>query len=229
MRARLSLRVVRRAFAWLVAFPIASLTMYAAAVAIGGLIPANAGWRQPRGGVLIFVRTNGLHTWIMVPTVSADMDWRPIAPARDMKDARYAGNYLAIGFGNRAVYLDTPTWADLTARKALAAAVGGGPSLMQVDHVWNPVPDQYQWPIRLRRVEYRRLAAFIAASFRYRHGRSMPLIGRGYGPSDVFYESVVPYNFGRTCNAWTGEALRAAGVRAGIWTPLSQSIMWRLD
>ena len=32
-----------------------------------------------------------------------------------------------------------------------------------------------------------------------------------------------------TCNSWTGRALREAGVETGLWTPLSQSIMWRLD
>ena len=59
-------------------------------------------------------------------------------------------------------------------------------------------------------------------------GRTMPLLGRGYGPADVFYEARGPYNAFFTCNEWTGEALRAAGVRMGIWTPFAQSIMLRL-
>ena len=60
-------------------------------------------------------------------------------------------------------------------------------------------------------------------------GDSMPLLDSGYGWSDVFYESGRAYNFVRTCNEWTGEALRTAGIRMGVWTPLSQGIMWRLE
>jgi hypothetical protein len=55
------------------------------------------------------------------------------------------------------------------------------------------------------------------------------LIGRGYGPDDIFYEANGGYSFILTCNEWTGRALRQAGVRTGLWTPLNQSIMWRLD
>ena len=57
----------------------------------------------------------------------------------------------------------------------------------------------------------------------------MPLIGRGYNDWDMFYEANGGYSFVLTCNEWTGRALRHAGIRTGLWTPLEQSIMWRLD
>jgi uncharacterized protein (TIGR02117 family) len=76
---------------------------------------------------------------------------------------------------------------------------------------------------------YRRLARHIMQSFDLdAQGRSKPLLGRGYGPADIFYEARGSYNAYRTCNEWTGEALRAAGVRTGIWTPFSESVMLRL-
>jgi uncharacterized protein (TIGR02117 family) len=215
--------------AWALGGLLALPLLYFLAALIGGLVPANAGWSEPREGVTIFVRTNGVHTWIMVPTVSADMDWRPLAPASHIKDPRYAGNYLAFGYGNREFYLNTPRWADLRPRTALAAAFGSGRSLMHVEHEWNPRVLDYQKRLVLTRDQYRRLARHIASSFeRDRQGRTLPLLGRGYGPADVFYEARGPYNAFLTCNEWTGAALRAAGVRTGIWTPLSQSIMLRL-
>jgi uncharacterized protein (TIGR02117 family) len=162
--------------------------------------------------------------------VTPQMDWRALARTEHIKDPRYgAASYVAIGFGNRDFYLNTPTWSDLSLKTAAAAAVGGGPSLMHVDHDHDPQPLDYQRPIRLSPDQYRRLTRYLLGSFDYREGQWMPLIGRGYGPSDVFYESRKAYNFTRTCNEWTGEALRAAGVRTGAWTPLAQSIMWRLD
>jgi uncharacterized protein (TIGR02117 family) len=222
---RRGLKPLLKALAILLALPLA----YFAGALIGGLVPANAGWREAERGVRIFVRTNGVHTWIMVPKAVAGIDWRRIAQEEHIRDPRYArGNYLAIGYGNRDFYLNTPTWGDLSLRTALAAAFGRGPSLVHVEHEHDPRPDEYQQPIVLTAGEYRKLAAHIGRSFDLSGGRSHPLLGRGYGPADVFYEARGPYNAYRTCNEWTGEALRAAGVRTGVWTPLSESIMLRL-
>ena len=202
--------------------------LYLLVALIAGLVPANAGWKEAPRGITIFIQSNGVHTWVMVPKVTPVMDWRPLARPEHIRDPRYAGDYIGIGFGNRDFYLNTPTWGDLSLKTAAAAAVGGGPSLMHVDHSWYPKPKDYQRPIGLSTDQYRRLTRFLLESFDYRDGKWMPLIGRGYGPSDVFYDSRTPYNFTRTCNEWTGEALRAAGVKTGVWTPLAQSIMWRL-
>lgn len=214
---------------WSLAAVLVLPVAYFLAALIGAAIPANADWTEPQEGVMLFVRTNGVHTWIMMPTVSPEMDWRPIAPPAHIRDRRYAGNYLAIGYGNREFYLNTPRWADLRPRTALAAAFGRGRSLMHVEHEWNPRVDEYQKRLVVSRDQYRRLAQHIAADFeRDAAGRTRPLLGRGYGPADVFYEARGPYNAFYTCNEWTGAALRAAGIRVGIWTPLAQSIMIRL-
>jgi uncharacterized protein (TIGR02117 family) len=224
-KLRLALKTFLKALGILLALPL----IYFAAALLGGLIPANAGWQEAKSGVRIFVRTNGVHTWILMPKVAAGIDWRPIARPAHIKDPRYArGNHIAVGYGNRDFYLNTPTWGDLSPRTALAAAFGGGPSLVHVEHEHDPKADQYQQPITLTIAEYRKLAAHVRQSFDLAGRRSHPLLGRGYGPADAFYEARGPYNAYRTCNEWTGEALRAAGIRTGAWTPLSESIMLRL-
>lgn len=211
----------------IVAIPLA----YLAAAGVLGAIPANVAWRPPAQGITIYVRTNGVHTWILMPARNRYMDWHPYAPGMDLKDPRWGNaNYVAIGYGNRDFYLNTPTWADLSVRTAALALFGRGPSLLHVEHVHNPEPDEWQRPLKLRPAEYRRLIAYIRPRFRLDgHGRTIPLIGRGYGDNDMFYEANGGYSFILTCNEWTGRALRAAGVRTGLWTPFSQSIMWRLD
>ena len=191
-------------------------------------MPANWSWQEPEQGITIFVQTNGVHTWIAMPKATALMDWRPLVPAEHIKEPEPGQDYVAVGYGNREFYLDTPAWADLTVGRAVGAAVGNGPSLMHVYHERRPAPDEAQRPIVLSPAQYRRLVRFIEASFdRDRAGRSMPLIGRGYGRTDVFYEARGGYNLYYTCNEWAGDALREAGVRVGIWTPFSQAIMWR--
>ena len=196
-----------------------------------GLVPANVSWREPERGVQLYVRTNGVHTWILMPKTNEIMDWRPYAPPEHLRDPRYGrGDYIAVGYGNREFYLNTPTWADLTVRNAFFAAFGGGPPLLHVEHDYRPQATEYTRPLRVTPAEYRRLVAFVRARFRLdARGRTIPVLGRGYNEWDMFYEANGGYSFVLTCNEWTGRALRATGVRTGLWTPFAQSIMWRLD
>jgi uncharacterized protein (TIGR02117 family) len=216
-----------RLLAGIVAVPV----LYLAAALLLGAVPVNAGFVAPAQGVTIFVRSNGVHTWIVMPKVSAQMDWRPYALPQNLRDPRWgAADHVAIGYGNRDVYLNTPTWADLTAGSALAAAFGRGPSLLHVELIHQPAAEPQQRPIRITPEQYRALVAFILPRFqRDGAGRPIPVPGRGYGNNDIFYEANGGYSAILTCNEWTGRALRAAGVRMGAWTPLEQSIMWRLD
>lgn len=200
-----------------------------------GTIPANPGWTQPEEGaadsVTIFIKTNGVHTWLVLPKRTDAADWGALAPGDHLRDPRWgAASHVAIGHGNREFYLNTPTWADLTFSRAFGAFSGGGRSLLHVEHVHDPRPEDWQRPLRLRRAEYARLVGYILERFQMdRAGRTMPVLGRGYGPNDMFYEANGGYSFYLTCNEWTGKALRRAGVRTGLWTPFSESIMWRLD
>lgn len=217
-----------RLLAGTVALPLA----YFAMALFLGLVPANVAFNQAGpDGVTIYILSNGIHTWIVMPKVNGDMDWRPLAPPEHLRDPRWGnGDSVAIGYGNRDFYLNTPTWADLTLRRAVGAFFGGGPTLLHVVHLDHPAPDADQRPIRISHDQYRRLAGFIQDRFRRdAAGRSIPVLGRGYDANDMFYEANGGYSFVLTCNEWTGRALRAAGVRTGLWTPLNQSIMWRLD
>ena len=224
---RRALRIAIR----LLLVPIALFVTWFALAGILGAIPANAGWREPDRGVQLYVRTNGVHTWILMPKVTPIMDWRPYAPPEHLRDPRYGrGDYIAVGYGNREFYLNTPTWADLTVRNAFFAAFGGGPPLLHVEHDYRPQVTEYTRPLRVTPDQYRRLVGFVRARFRLdRQGRPIPVLGRGYNDWDMFYEANGGYSFVLTCNEWTGRALRSAGVRMGVWTPLAQSIMWRLD
>ena len=220
-------RALLRVLLGLLTLPLAYLSF----ALILGLVPTNIGWSPPSQGITIYVRTNGVHTWIMMPKVNDQFDWRPYAPPEHLRDPRFgASDHVAIGYGNRDFYLNTPTWGDVTLRSAFAAFFGGGPTLLHVEHEHDPRPNEWQRPIILRPAEYRRLTNYISRRFALdRDGRTKPLIGRGYNDWDMFYEAYGGYSFVLTCNEWTGRALRSAGVRTGAWTPLEQSIMWWLD
>jgi uncharacterized protein (TIGR02117 family) len=197
------------------------LLIYPAAGFLGGVIPSNAGWSPPEQGVTIYVESNGVHTGIVMPKAAAGVDWRDVFPARDLADPRYGRfDHVSVGWGEQDFYLGTPTWSDLKLATVLAAATGSDRTLVHVDHVPRPTPDGEVRRLIVRPDEYRRLAAYVRASLVPGGAHH-----RGYYRYDVFYAAHGHYSAIRTCNAWTGDALRFAGVRVGAWTPFPSNVM----
>ena len=228
MRQATESRVTRRPARWrrgLAALALPPLCYLLAAVA-GALLPVNHGWRQPERGVPLFVRTNGVHTALVLPVRAAGLDWRGLIPPGDFARAVTADDHLAFGWGHREFYLETPRWVDLKPGVALRALTGLGGTLMHVGHL----PDRRRAPdlrpFCVTPAQYRRLAAFIRGSFAPLEGQR-PASLPGYTASDRFFEARGRYDLFGTSNTWTGEALAHAGVRIGVWTPFSGSIMWR--
>ena len=216
-----------RILAGIIALPL----LYFLAALILGVIPANVSFHQPtEGGVVIYIRSNGVHTDIVMPKVNAEADWRPYANPADLRDPRWgAADHVAIGYGAREFYLNTPTWGDLSLPVAFRSMTGGDTPLVHVEHVDRPHREDSQRPLRLTSEQYRRLAAYIRSSFQL-DGDGAPIhVTGGYTDADTFYEGNGSFSMFYNCNAWTGAALRAAGVRMGLWTPFEQSVMWRLD
>ena len=186
-----------------------------------------------REGVTIYVRSNGVHTWIVMPKVNAEMDWRPYARPAHLRDPRWgAADHVAIGYGNREFYLNTPTWGDLTAAARLRSPCSAADRPCSTSSMsTSRGPRTGSGRSGSRRDQYRRLAGFIQRRFRLdAGGRPIPVLGRGYGADDMFYEANGGYS-ASSSPATNGPAGRCAqaGVRIGLWTPFEQSIMWRLD
>ena len=190
-------------------------------------MPRNPDWEEPSRGVLIFVRNNGVHVELVLPATAAGFDLYRLVPPAHIRDPQAARGWVALGWGQREFYLETPRWADLTIRNA-ARAVFGGDALMHVEHLALPRATADTRPLCLDRQAYGRLVARMTSSFVLgESGQPIPLLGRGYGDNDVFYEAHGRYNALRTSNQWTADALADAGVKIGLWTPFAQGIMWR--
>jgi uncharacterized protein (TIGR02117 family) len=202
---------------------------YGAAGMAGGAIPSNAGWRPPESGVRIYVESNGIHTGLVLPMSAEGVDWRDLLRPEDVRDPRYAAySHVSIGWGERTFYLETPTWGDVRLKTVTAAAVGSDRTVMHVDHVPEPhIGAGSEGDLRaitLRPEEYRRLADFVHKSFK-KEGGERPVHQYGYAVYDSFYDARGHYSAIATCNAWTGDALRHAGVRVGAWTPFPVTVL----
>jgi uncharacterized protein (TIGR02117 family) len=210
-------RIVGWAFAGLVAV----VALFALAGWIGSAIPRNGDWREPGQGVEIMVGTNGVHTELVLPLVTPEKDWRPVFPAADLALPDRDYTHVAVSWGEKEVFLNTPTWWDLSPVTVLRIVGIGGKGLIHAAHYVRPAPSDDYRPLTLTSAEYRRLVAAIELTLptgaRVRHP--------GYGPQDVFYDAPGSYTLANTCNQWTSDMLAAAGVRIGWWTPFAGGVM----
>ncbi len=201
-------------------------TLYGVSGWIGSALPRNSDWVEPESGITIMVETNGTHTGIVVPVAAAEQDWRTVFPSagRPREDGRLP-THLAIGWGEREVFLEVPTWGDLKAATALRIATVGGDSVIRVSRYVRPVPSEYLRPVRLTPAQYRRLARAIEAKLAPAepNGTREELTGT-YG-TDSYYEARGTYTMLNNCNSWVGDVLGDAGVEMGRWTPFAGGVM----
>jgi uncharacterized protein (TIGR02117 family) len=199
--------------------------LYLAAALIGSLVPVNRGWTEPAGGTTIYLADNGIHVDIVMPVEANGLDWAPLFPKRDFAAVPASARWIAFGSGERRVYLDTPTWWDITPH-TLSSALAGGQRVMHVEYV--PTPSYAVREIRLRPEEYRRLWAAIRADMTLdARGRPVRIDHPGYGSADAFYRATGHASAFRTCNSWAAGRLRLAGVKTSLWPPLAQGLVWR--
>jgi uncharacterized protein (TIGR02117 family) len=198
--------------------------IYLFAALIGALVPVNSGWTEPDDGITIYVADNGVHADLVLPAYAQGLDWRPLVPRSDFANVPATAQWVAFGAGERRVYLETPTWADLSLKTA-AIALTGGERVMHVE--WVSDPTYAARAIRLTPEQYRRLWASIRAGFKLdSEGRPIRIEHPGYGPRDAFYEGVGKANAVHTCNQWVASRLRLAGVEAPLWSPFVNGLTW---
>lgn len=216
-----TLRGTMRAARWIAAGLVILLLGYATAGLVGGSIPVNGGWVQARTGVRVLIEDNGIHTGLVMPVRAAGVDWSGVFPARDIADPRYAAfDHVAVGWGDRAFYVETPTWADFSPHTALRAIVGSSRVVLHVEHIAAPAIGANVRAIILTPDEYRRLADFVRGSL-----GPGGKVANGYDADDAFYDATGRYSAIVSCNEWTGHALRHAGIRVGAWTPFPVTVM----
>ncbi len=220
------LRWLRR-IGWALAAPVGLVLLYVGTAWGLMLWPANAG----RGGpaeVEAYVITNGVHTDVVLPLVAAGIDWRTDFPPGDARAARPDAAFVAIGWGDREFYLNTPTWADLTARRALGAVLGRNSALLHVTWLARAqLPPGRTWKLALSTAQYHALAAQVRAALP--EGRAVRIPGAHYADDDAFYEATGRYHLFQTCNTWTGRVLRQAGVPMSRWTPFDVNVVRHLQ
>lgn len=190
---------------------------------IGSAIPRNNETPVVEDGITIMVETNGTHTGIVMPVVSPQKDWRETFPSAHIRPDGRIPTHIAVGWGEREVFLSVPTWADLKTSTALRIAIFGGDPVMRVSHYVRPAPSETHRPVIISREAYARLATAIEASLPPANGQREIL--RGTNPADAYYDALGSYTLATTCNSWVGNMLAEADIQMGLWTPFAGGVM----
>jgi len=225
----------RTAARWGMRLGLAMVGVYCGFLALG-FVPVNGDYEPPAGDdrVVVFVRTNSIHTDLVLPVdcTPSDgqaVDWRTTFPADHFRSDVSRCQYVAVGWGNRAFYVDTPTWREFRLSTALAA-LAPSETVLHVEYLEHVVENAHFREVHLSGQQYQQLVGFVRSTIGELapDGAAVATPDRPYGSRDRFYAATGRYHAFNTCNQWTGRALSRASVPTGVWTPLTVQVFWWL-
>lgn len=127
-------------------------------------------------------------------------------------------NYLALGWGDKNFYLNTPTWGDLTFKTAMGALFLNSPTLVHVTQYQNQQTDWVE--VKVSKQELEKLNAYLLQTFALNeNGEKILLENKGYGSNDDFYKAKGNYSCFNTCNTWVNSGFKTSGLKSCYWTP----------
>ncbi|WP_396188532.1 TIGR02117 family protein [Flavobacterium sp.] len=199
-----------------------ALLMYGIVITLLSFIPVNSFDSRtliPAQKIEIYLLTNGVHTDVVVPVKNEVFDWSKQVKFTDTKAKDSTAQFMAIGWGDRGFYLETPTWSDLKVSTALKAATGLSSSALHATF-YNKMKEGADCKkITLDCNEYNQLIHFISDSFQLNGDKVSKIETKAvYGNNDAFYEAKGSYSLFYTCNSWANQALKAANQKAALWT-----------
>ncbi|WP_304198334.1 TIGR02117 family protein [Flavobacterium alvei] len=213
---------------WILLGIISFFVLYVISALSISKISVNSDVSQKDKPIEIFILSNGVHTDIVVPIKNDIKDWSKEIRFQQTKSKDSLVNYLAMGWGDKGFYLNTPEWSDLKASTAFNAAFGLSSSAMHTTFYKNIKEGADCKKIKISVEEYQKLIIYISESFKLGSNKNIQWIsGYTYGNSDAFYEANGSYNLFFTCNTWANNALKSANQKASLWTVTDTGIFFQ--
>jgi uncharacterized protein (TIGR02117 family) len=174
---------------------------------------------------------SGVHTDFVVPIKNDIVDWTTYFPRENTGFKDTTTKLIAIGWGDKDFYMNTPEWADLTVKTALSAMTGLGSSAIHATYHYNILNDRPIVQLYLSRKQYKELAEYIQTQLvRTKDHRTVYLPAKNkkvVSGNDAFYAAHNRYSMLLTCNSWINRGLKACHKRACLWTPFAGGIFYQ--
>lgn len=192
-------------------------------------IPVNSNFTACKNDcVEVYLRSNGVHTDIVLPVKNELKDWSQVIDARNTKSGSADFKYMAVGWGDKGFYLDTPTWGDLTFMTAFKALFYLSNSAMHVTFYNTLKEGEKCRKVFIDKASYLKIVAFVDAGFKKdAAGKYQQILNASYGNTDLFFEAKGRYSLFYTCNTWTNNCLKAGDMKACLWTLFDTGIFYQ--
>lgn len=201
-------------------------------VGVAGVVVGVARWQAPpvvANPVSVYLFADAFHADVLFPIDPLDPQWDGLLRAEGLDHSRETVTHLAVGWGSRTFYLRMRDWSNLNAA-IVARALARDRAVLHVTALRGPfAPQPGLYPLRVDSAGLDRLIAFVRESFAGSQSQPFqPIPGARYGDHDAFFEARGRYSPIHTCNHWTGQALRRAGIPVAAWAPFAHSLIWSL-
>ncbi|MNK48118.1 hypothetical protein D3C87_669440 [compost metagenome] len=155
-----------------------------------------------------------------MPAISDQINWTKEISYQNTLEADSSYQYVAVGWGDKKFYIETPGFEDLKLGTAIRAISGLSTSAMHTTYYQNISEDNDCKKIMISREQYKRLIDYVLNSFeKDKAGHLIPIkTPVHYDIGDAFYEAKGSYSIFKTCNTWTNAALKACGQKSCLWT-----------
>lgn len=197
---------------------IVLIGLYLLGALAGGLIPGKVEAHPQGQDVRIHLVRGPIHYDFVLPATAQTVETFGVmidgaAPLR-------GADWVIVGWGAKNFYTTTGSYRDLTLH-TIWTALTGDDAVLRIDG-WGHDPYVTQLPaLDLSQAQYDALLASIASTA---VTQAAPVDAPGFNDRDVFVAATGRFHLFRTCNAWIGAQLRAAGVAMGIWTPTPYAV-----
>lgn len=210
---------------------IGSLLLFVAVYCLAAIglsrIPVN---KEPNTGkdMVIYILSNGVHVDIVVPVKSEQIDWSQHMEYSHTIASDTLADWIAFGWGDKGFYLETPTWAELKFSVAFKAAFALGSSAIHSTFYREMEESESCKKLTISKEQYAGLIKYIKESLEWTPDNQVKLIETDarYSDHDAFYEAHRTYHLFHTCNTWANNALKAADLKASLWTPYDKGIFY---
>lgn len=169
--------------------------------------------------ISIYILTNGVHTDLVLPIKNQYKNWSTQIKYSNTIAKDTTAKLIAMGWGDKGFYINTPTWADLKFSTAFKASTSLSSSAMHCTFYKGLNETKNCKKITISTIDYIKLVQYIEASFQENNKEfSYIKTNAVYGKNDAFYDAKGSYNLFYTCNTWANSALKTANQKAAIWT-----------
>ena len=218
-------RVIRWALKILGVFLLLIAVYFISALGFSS-ISVNSDFKQcEKDAVEIHILTNGVHTDLVLPFQNQYMDWSGFVDPADTRLGGTSPLQVAFGWGDKGFYLQTKTWDDLKFSTAFNALFYLSSSAMHVTFYNGLRESESCRKICISKYSYLKLVNYIRESFSVDSaGIPRQIVGASYSGNDSFYEAKGTYSLFFTCNTWANKGLKAADLKACLWTPFDSGI-----